>query len=85
MANLVEEMGFDRQDHVTHAELYQRSLAAVGAAPDDLGPFEETRSLVKSMTDYCNSDESIEGLAALCLGGGGDRAGDRGTRCVGIQ
>jgi pyrroloquinoline-quinone synthase len=68
MTNLVEEMGLDRADHITHSELYQRTLSAVGAAPHDLEPFEATRALVQSMTRYCHSEDSIEGLAALCLG-----------------
>lgn len=68
MTNLVEEMGLDRADQVTHGELYQRTLALVGALPNQVPPFEETRALVQTMLRYCHSDDSIEGLAALCLG-----------------
>ncbi len=68
MANLVEEMGLEREDRITHADLYQRTLSAVGASPTDFAPFEETRALVQAMTRYCQSEDSVEGLAALCLG-----------------
>lgn len=68
MDNLKEEMGFEDEDKVTHAEIYQKSLQAIGVNLDDYVPFEETLNLKQAMTKYCQSDDILEGLAALCLG-----------------
>jgi pyrroloquinoline-quinone synthase len=67
-ANLLEEMGVDCAGKVTHAELYQRTLRAVGAVPDMQPALPETQALVRAMMSYCRDDDLLAGLAALCLG-----------------
>jgi pyrroloquinoline-quinone synthase len=66
--NLLEEMGVDGDDKVTHADLYQQTLRTVGADPGTQPAFPETLALVRSMLSYCRSDDPLNGLAALCLG-----------------
>ncbi|MFC5741317.1 TenA family transcriptional regulator [Dyella tabacisoli] len=68
MENLLEEMGLDGDDKVTHAELFQRSLRTVGADPASQPPLAETQDVVRTMIGYCRSPDPINGLAALCLG-----------------
>lgn len=66
--NLMEEMGAESSDNLTHAELYQRSLKAVGIVPDIMPAFRETQELVRTMFEFCRSENPLDGLAALCLG-----------------
>lgn len=68
MENLLEELGVDDDGKVTHAELFQRSLQAVGGSAASFAPLHETRHFSSAVLDYCRSGEVIDGLAALCLG-----------------
>lgn len=68
MENLKEEMGVEDTLYITHAEMYQKSLKNIGVNPEDYIPFQETLDLKNSMTKYCNSIDSLDGLAAICLG-----------------
>lgn len=68
LENLKEEMGFEDESRTTHAELYRKTLGAIGIDIHDYPPFEETLALKHAMIKYCNSDNMLEGLAALCLG-----------------
>lgn len=66
--NLVEETGLDRAGAVTHAELYRRCMAEIGAKPGSAPILPETASLIDSMFHYCRAQDPLEGLSALCLG-----------------
>lgn len=66
--NMVEEMGVDGEDRVTHAELFQRSLRCVGVSPGDTPPLQATLDMVNTMLKRCQDPDSIVGLSALCLG-----------------
>ncbi|MCX7293662.1 iron-containing redox enzyme family protein [Janthinobacterium sp.] len=66
--NLMEEMGLDRPDVVTHGELYLNAMVAVGARPGSKPMHANTRQLIDAMFQHCRSSEPLEGLAALCLG-----------------
>ncbi|WP_394845305.1 iron-containing redox enzyme family protein [Pendulispora brunnea] len=68
MENLLEEMGIDGGENVTHAELFQRTLDTLNADPCDEGPLPATRALTQSVMEYCRKKDPLEGLAALCLG-----------------
>ncbi len=67
-ANLVEEMGLDHAGGETHAQMYRRCLAEVGAVPNSTPMLPETGALIDNMFHYCMSRDPLEGLAALCLG-----------------
>jgi len=66
--NLIEEMGADEREGITHAELYQSAMRAAGTEPSDMPAFQATRGLVDAMFDHCRRPDALEGLAALCLG-----------------
>jgi pyrroloquinoline-quinone synthase len=66
--NLLEEMGAGSEDNLTHADLYRRSLKLVGVEPDMMPAFRETQELVRTMFEFCRSENPLDGLAALCLG-----------------
>lgn len=66
--NLKEEMGLEDESKITHAELYQSSLKVIGVNPEDYLAFEETLNLKAAMMKYCQSDDPLDGLAAMCLG-----------------
>ncbi|WP_072059733.1 MULTISPECIES: aminotransferase class III-fold pyridoxal phosphate-dependent enzyme [Xenorhabdus] len=68
MENLLEEMGVNDDRKITHAELFQRSLAAVGARACAITALSETTFFVSSVLNYCRSGAVADGLAALCLG-----------------
>ncbi|WP_289368190.1 diaminobutyrate--2-oxoglutarate transaminase [Pantoea stewartii] len=68
MENLLEELGIDGDGKVTHAELFQRSLRAVGGQPNTFPPLEETKNFSATVMQYCRNDGALNGLAALCLG-----------------
>lgn len=66
--NLLEELGIDDEGKITHAEMLQRSLQAIGADPQHYAALPETQVLVRTMLDYCRSPDPLDGLSALCLG-----------------
>ncbi len=66
--NLVEETGLDRAGAVTHAELYKRCMAEIGAKPGSAPVLPETTAMIESMFHYCRAHDPLEGLSALCLG-----------------
>lgn len=66
--NLIEETGLDRPGAITHAALFRRSLAAIGATPHSAPTLPETRELIEAMYGYCRAHDPLEGLAAMCLG-----------------
>ncbi|ERT15094.1 hypothetical protein O185_00205 [Photorhabdus temperata J3] len=68
MENLLEEIGVDSDGKMTHAELFQRSLQAVGGQPTSVPALAETEYFASSVLNYCRSDSVAEGLAAFCLG-----------------
>ncbi|WP_217273273.1 diaminobutyrate--2-oxoglutarate transaminase [Kosakonia sp. MUSA4] len=68
MENLLEELGIDGDGKVTHAELFQRSLRAVGGQPNTYPALEETKNFASTVMQYCRNDGALNGLAALCLG-----------------
>jgi len=68
MENLLEELGIDGDGKVTHAELFQRSLRAVGGQPNTFPPLEETKNFTATVMQYCRNEGALNGLAALCLG-----------------
>lgn len=68
MENLLEELGIDGDGKVTHAELFQRSLRAVGGQPNTFPALEETKNFSATVMQYCRNDGALNGLAALCLG-----------------
>ena len=53
---------------LTHAELFQRTLARVGVLPAEHAVLPATRALVAAMMAHCQSGDALAGLAALCLG-----------------
>lgn len=66
--NLLEELGRESAGGLTHGELYVSCMAAVGVRPNDMPVFGSTNDLIQSMTKHCVSANSLDGLAALCLG-----------------
>ncbi|MCP9267336.1 iron-containing redox enzyme family protein [Xenorhabdus sp. XENO-1] len=66
--NLLEEMGLEDENKITHAELFQRTLKTVGADINSQKPFENTTAMVDAMFSFCLSDDPLEGLSAMCLG-----------------
>lgn len=66
--NLIEEVGADKENSRTHAELYLEAMAALGVAPGDAPALSATNELVNAMFTHCRSSNPIDGLAALCLG-----------------
>lgn len=66
--NLVEELGADQPDGVSHAQLFLRSLQAVAVVPHSRVPLGATKELTAAMFHYCRSPDPLEGLAAMCLG-----------------
>lgn len=66
--NLIEEMGADKDNGRTHAELYLDAMTALGVAPGDAPALAATKELIVAMFEYCRSSNPIDGLAALCLG-----------------
>ena len=68
MKNLLEEMGVDGSENVTHAELFQQTLDSLSADPRREGPLPATRALSNTVMGYCRQKDPLEGLAALCLG-----------------
>ncbi|WP_394825635.1 iron-containing redox enzyme family protein [Pendulispora albinea] len=68
MSNLLEEMGVDGNEAVTHAEIFQRTLDALNADPRSEPPLPATRAFSNTVMAYCRAKNPLEGLAALCLG-----------------
>ena len=68
MQNLQEEMGIDGDDKLTHADLFQRTLRILGTQPMADPPLSQTVEFTRSIMKFCRSENSVEGLAALCLG-----------------
>ncbi|MEQ1963950.1 iron-containing redox enzyme family protein [Xenorhabdus khoisanae] len=68
LENLLEEMGLEDNNKITHTELFQRTLATIGADTNSQKPFENTTAMVDAMFTYCLVDDPLEGLSAMCLG-----------------
>ncbi|PQQ23846.1 iron-containing redox enzyme family protein [Photorhabdus luminescens] len=68
MENMQEEMGVDGSSSITHAEMFQRTLRLVGAVPNSQKPLPQTQTMIDTMMKYCQSSDSLVGLAAMCLG-----------------
>ncbi|WP_156188021.1 iron-containing redox enzyme family protein [Chromobacterium sp. LK11] len=68
MENMREEMGVDGGSSITHAEMFQRTLRVVGAAPASHAPLPQTLAMVDTMMGHCQSPDALAGLAAMCLG-----------------
>ncbi|PRC94280.1 iron-containing redox enzyme family protein [Solimicrobium silvestre] len=68
LENLREEMGVDGMGDMTHAEMFQRTLRIVGVTPDEHAALPATTAMVQTMMGYCQSNDPLAGLAAMCLG-----------------
>ncbi|MEK1909947.1 MULTISPECIES: iron-containing redox enzyme family protein [Pseudomonas] len=68
MENMQEEMGIDGVGKVTHAELFQRTLRATGTHAMAEKALPQTLDFTQTVMDFCRCENSIEGLAALCMG-----------------
>jgi pyrroloquinoline-quinone synthase len=68
MGNLVEEMGLDDAERMTHAQLFKVSMRSVDVEPGRMPPLAATARLSAAMAGYCHDQDAVRGLAALCLG-----------------
>lgn len=68
MENMQEEMGIDGDNKVTHAELFQRTLRAVGTHPMAEKALPETVDFTQTIMQFSRATNPVEGLAALCMG-----------------
>ncbi|MFP1734885.1 iron-containing redox enzyme family protein [Lonsdalea quercina] len=68
LENLEEEMGVDGSSRITHAELFQRTLRHIGAQPASQEPLPQTQTMIDAMMSHCQSADTLNGLAAMCLG-----------------
>jgi pyrroloquinoline quinone (PQQ) biosynthesis protein C/quercetin dioxygenase-like cupin family protein len=67
VTNLAEEMGVS-EGHVTHAELFQETLQALGVRPGAEPPLPATSALASTVLGHCRQKDPLAGVAALCLG-----------------
>lgn len=68
LENLIEEMGAENGISETHAEIFQDTLKAINADIRCEPAFRSTTDLSTSVMNYCRSNDSAEGISALCLG-----------------
>jgi len=68
MFNLIEELGLDAPDRVTHAELYRETMRCIGVEAGSAPVLPATQDLVDTMFRHCRSGDPLLGLSALCLG-----------------
>ncbi|MQL50508.1 DUF3050 domain-containing protein [Photorhabdus khanii] len=66
--NLLEELTGTDAAKISHAELYKKAMAAINAVPKSDAILKSTQQLIDAMFRHCRSDDSLRGLAALCLG-----------------
>lgn len=66
--NLVEEMGLDQPNAITHSDLYQKALENCGVISGSDPILPATTELIETMFGYCRSRNPIDGLSALCFG-----------------
>lgn len=68
LENLIEEMGAENGVSETHAEIFQDTLKAIHADINCEPAFHSTTNLATSVMNHCRSNDSVEGISALCLG-----------------
>ncbi|QXF32264.1 hypothetical protein CE143_03075 [Photorhabdus luminescens] len=66
--NLLEELTGTDAAKISHVELYKKAMAAINAVPKSYPILKSTQQLINIMFEHCRSDNSLRGLAALCLG-----------------
>lgn len=68
MLNLIEELGLDAPERVTHAELYRQTMQCIGVQPGSAPVLPATQDLIDTMFRHCRSGDPLLGLSAMCLG-----------------
>ncbi|RAW87661.1 diaminobutyrate--2-oxoglutarate aminotransferase [Photorhabdus laumondii subsp. clarkei] len=66
--NLLEELTGTDAAKISHAKLYKKAMTAINAVPKSDPILNSTQQLIDAMFRHCRSDDSLRGLAALCLG-----------------
>jgi pyrroloquinoline-quinone synthase len=66
--NVLEEMGMEDEHTVPHTILQNEMLRELGVMQVSELPLPETKCLIDRMTQYCEDQNPLIGLSALCLG-----------------
>ena len=66
--NLCDELGLNDESKIPHYKLYENMASSMEIALKSQTELHTTKILIHSMMAYCQDNDSLKGLAALCFG-----------------